>query len=345
MKKRSAIQRRKLSILISGLLTMILIAGCASAGNSGKGNTGTGEAEVDPASKSELESLIKVRYNAFTGVSGLAVHFGAEKGFFKEEGLDVQFITTDNPVPGLTSGDIDIADFSTTRAIVAAGKGAPFKIVSSLFRTKGPFYLIAKTDIASVEDLKGKKVGGAVFGSGLDAYAQIILKEHRLSKEDVTYVANGVHDAAYASLTAGQVDATIIHEPFVSLAEKEGKGKLLAKGWDYLPNFHTGVLVASDSFIAKNPEAIEKLLRAYLKSQEYAKANLDEYKQYFSQHVKIDAEVLDAMFEREDVLWENNLNVDQAALQETQEIQVQLGFQEKVYGLEEILDLRFIPKQ
>lgn len=167
-------------------------------------------------------------------MSGLAVRFGIEKGFFKDEGLDVELISTQNPIEALTSKDVDIADSATTNVIVAAGKGAPLKIVSSMFRTKGPFYLIAKPGIESIEDLKGKKVGAAALGSGLDVYTQTILNKHGLSKNDVTYLANGVNDAAYASLTSGQVDATIIHEPFASLAETEGTGKILAKGWDYL---------------------------------------------------------------------------------------------------------------
>ena len=65
-----------------------------------------------------------------------------------------------------------------------------------------------------MEDLKGKKVGIAVFGSGLEVYTQVILKEHGLSPDDVTFIANSTHQAAYASLETGQVDATIIHEPF-----------------------------------------------------------------------------------------------------------------------------------
>ncbi|RXZ81067.1 ABC transporter substrate-binding protein [Paenibacillaceae bacterium] len=327
---------------------MAVMAGCGSNSTNGTGTNNAGTkppAAEQKGDESSTDKLQKVRYNAFTGVSGLAVRFGAEKGFFEEEGLDVEFITTTNPVPGLSSGDIDVADFSTTSAIVAAGKGAPIKIVSSLFRTKGAFYLLANPEINSVEDLKGKKVGGAVFGSGLDAYAQVILKEHGLSKDDVTYVANGVFDAAYASFSSGQVDATIIHEPFVSVAEKAGTGKLLAKGWDYLPNFHTGVIVANSSFIDAHPDIVEKLLRVYFKSQAYAKEHLDEYKTFFVANAKIDADVVDTMFEREDVLWDNNPDVDLTALQETQQTQLDLGFQEKIYDVDSILDLRFIPKQ
>ncbi|MBP1996531.1 ABC transporter substrate-binding protein [Paenibacillus eucommiae] len=340
-------RKRWINSGILSLLAVMVLAGCSSqAGDkTTNGNAATPAATTTTASPEGDQKLQKIRYAAFNGVSGLAVQFGAEKGFFKEEGLDVEFITTQNAVEGLTSKDVDVADVATTSAIVAAGKGAPIKIVSSLFRTKGPFYLIASPDINSIEDLKGKTIGAAAFGSGLDVYVQTILKEHGLGKKDVTFVANGVNDAAFASLTSGQVAATIIHEPFASLAEITGKGKLLAKGWDYLPDFHTGVLAARNDFINEHPELIEKLLRAYFKSQEYAKSNFDEYKTFFLTKVKVDPAAVDKAFERENVLWENNPDVNKEVLQKTQQIQVDLGFQDQIYDLDKILDLRFIPKK
>ncbi|WP_238162468.1 ABC transporter substrate-binding protein [Cohnella sp. AR92] len=336
----------------TGIVTAALalvIAGCGGNNNNSGGavspSASGSAAPSASASASAPAELQKIRYAPFNGVSGLAVRFGIEKGFFKDEGLDVELISTQKPIEALTSKDVDIVDVATTNAIVAAGKGAPIKIVSSMFRTKGPFYLVARTGIDKVEDLKGKKVGAAVLGSGLDVYTQTILNKHGLSKDDVTYLANGVNEAAYASLTSGQVDATIIHEPFASLAEVEGKGKILAKGWDYLPTFHTGVLASRDDFIEKHPELVEKLLRAYFKSQEYAKSNLDEYKKFFLENVKVDPAAVDKAFERENVLWENNPDVDLNALQDTQQVQVDLGFQDKIYDVKDLLDLRFIPKK
>ncbi|MFF2015781.1 ABC transporter substrate-binding protein [Paenibacillus sp. NPDC058177] len=334
----------------TGILTLTLALVVAGCGSSNASQGAASEASSEPtstnsASDNTSAGLQKIKYAPFNGVSGLAVRFGIKKGFFKDEGLDVELISTQNPIEALTSNDVDIADSATTNVIVAAGKGAPLKIVSSMFRTKGPFYLVAKPGIESIEDLKGKKVGAAALGSGLDVYTQTILKKHGLSKNDVTYLANGVNDAAYASLTSGQVDATIIHEPFASLAESEGKGKILARGWDYLPTFHTGVLVSSDNFIKEHPDLVEKLLSGYFKSQEYAKSHLDEYKKYFLENVKVDTVVADKAFAREDVLWENNPDVDLQALQDTQEIQVELGFQDKIYDVKNLLDLRFIPKK
>jgi ABC-type nitrate/sulfonate/bicarbonate transport system substrate-binding protein len=296
--------------------------------------------------KAEEQKSLKIRYAPLGGSSGIAVKFGEEKGFFKEAGLDIEFIEIQDPVAGLISGDVDVADGPTTNAILAAGKGAPIKIVSSMFRSKGAFYLLGNESIQSVEDLKGKTIGVAKFGTGLDVYTRIILQEHGIDPDkDVTLIANGTHQEAYASLTNKQVDATIIHEPWVSLAESEGKGKLLARGWDYLPNFHTGVLMASDQAIKENGEAIKRLLSAYFKSQEYAKEHLDEFKAFYLANIKVNEDVLEATLNRENEIWENNPDVSKDALIETQEIQKELGFQDQIYDIEKLLDLRFITKK
>ncbi|SMF79633.1 NitT/TauT family transport system substrate-binding protein [Paenibacillus uliginis N3/975] len=331
-------KRNRLFITITiSVMLLSLLAGCAGNADSNTAN---------PSSNGSVEQkLEKIRYAPLSGVSGLAVSFGAEKGFFKEEGLDVEFISTKDPIAGLTSKDIDVVDVATTTAIVAAGKGAPIKIVSSMFRTKGPFYLITSPGIDRVEDLKGKKVGVAVFGSGLEVYTRVILEKHGINADDVTLVANSTHQAAYASLETGQVDATIIHEPFASLVEKEGKGKIIATGWDYLPTFHTGVLAARQGILQDQPELVEKLIRAYFKSQEYAKSHPEEFKEYYLKNIDIDPDVLDQSLKREDVLWENNPDVNVDALKDTQKIQKELGFQDEIYDVESILDLRFIPQK
>jgi len=303
-----------------------------------------GDIEDKPSSTDQSE-LLKIRYAPLSGVSGMAVQFGVKQGIFEAEGLDVEFVHLQDPVTGLLSGDVDIADTPTTNAILSGGKGAPIKIVSSLFRSKGAFYLIGNEDIESIEQLKGKTIGAAKFGSGLDVYVRTILTEHGLDPDqDVTLIANGIHQEAYASLLNGQVDATIIHEPWVSYAESEHTGNLLARGWDYLPTFHTGVLVASDEAIASKPEAIERLLSAYFKAQQYAKDNEEEFKSFYLEQTTVEASVLEQALTRELEIWDNDPNVSLESLEDTQRIHQELGFQSEIYDVTQLIDLSFIPE-
>jgi ABC-type nitrate/sulfonate/bicarbonate transport system substrate-binding protein len=288
---------------------------------------------------------VKIRYAAFPGMTGLGFWFGVQKGFYKEAGLDLELVEVNDKVAAFAAGEIDFADLPTTNAIIGAGRGAPFKVVSSMFRTKGPFYLIAKPEIKRIEDLKGKKVGVGMIGSGMDVYTRVILKKHGLNPDkDVILINNGIAQAAYASIESGQVDATIIHEPFVTFAELKGVAKLLARGWDYLPTFHTGVLVASDKLIKEHPALVRKLVAVYFKSNRYAKSHPDELLDFGTKYIKVDRNSLKTALKREQVLWENKPGVDLKALDDTQRIQIDLGFQDRKYDVKKLLDLRFLPK-
>ncbi len=297
-----------------------------------------------PAPAPATEAAQKVRYAGYPGVTGLGVQLGIEKGFFKDEGLALEFINTQDAVSGLASGDIDIADWNTTGAIVAAGKGVPLTIVASMFRHVGPFYLVGAPDVGSVSALKGRRVGVARSGTGLDVYARTILSKEGVPLDSVSFVANGVNAAALATVENGSVSATIIHEPFASLAEASGKGKVLAAGYDYLPRFHTGVIVANNKFIAGSPQLLEKFLRAYFRSNEYAKAHLDEYKAFYAKRLSVDPKVVDAAVRRELPIWANDPKVSLDEVQETQQVQLALGFQKEIYDAAKFVNLAFVPK-
>ncbi|HEY6737584.1 MAG TPA: ABC transporter substrate-binding protein [Actinopolymorphaceae bacterium] len=319
--------RRRHALLATVVTVGLLVAGCAS----------------DPDAGKERSGRIAITYASFAGPTGLPAKFGQAKGFFEDAGLDVTFVKAEDPVALVSSGDVDIADSDTTSALIAAGKGAPIKIVSSMFRTKGPFYLLGDTDIASVKDLVGKKVGIGRKGSGLEAYTRVILRENGIDESQVTLVPNGSYQAALASVENDQVDATIIHEPFVSLAEAEKKGKLLAKGWDYLPTFHTGVEIAHERFIEENPEALRKFLAAYFEAAEYAKAHPDEFEAFAAERTNVPRGVQAKALEREEPIWDNRPKVELARLAQTQRIQQELGFQDEVYDPRDLVDDSYAP--
>lgn len=323
----------KVAIHFSLLLSLSLFLASCSSGEESTSNQDTDN------------GLDHVTYSAFDGLNGMAVRFGGEKGFFEEEGIDIEFTVASDEVAVLTSGDVDVADGSTTRIITGAGQGAPIKMVASMYRTQGPFYLLANNDIKSVEDLKGKDVGVGIIGSGMDVYVRYILEEHGLSADDVNLINNGVYQQGYATLENGQVDATLIHEPFVTMAEDTGSAHLLARGWDYLPEFHTGVLAANDTFIEERPEVLESFLKAYYKSQEYAKNNQEEYIEYVIQHVEIDPDVLKKALDREDELWVNDMPLDVDRIIDSQNIQLELGFQEEEYDIESMVDTSFVSEE
>lgn len=338
--------RLKLTALIAAITLFAgVLAGCAESPSS---DQTPGQSQDQTATQTPDGSPgYTVKFAAFPGYSGLGTALGVEKGFYAENGLEVEFnYTTGDKVALLLSGDADFADYNTSNVITAIAKGAPIKIVGSFFRTKGPFHVLVSHDIQTAADLKGKTIGIGVPGSGLEATIRHVLSEAGLDPDkDATLVANGVFQDAYASLQNDQVDATVIHEPFVALAESEGIGHLLVKGYEVLPDLHTGVLVASDKFIEEHPEELRKILESYYKSWIYARENLDETIAFGSEYINVDAAVLEAALQSELEIWENIPQVNLDAINTTQDIQIELGFQDEKHDISGSIDESFLPDE
>lgn len=295
---------------------------------------------------SKEDSNFKVRYASYKGMTSIGYWLGTQKGIFKEAGLNIENVDVVDKPAAFISKSIDFGDMSTTQAILAIAKGAPFKIVASMFRTKGAFHLISNPNINKIEDLKGKKIGVDVIGGGMDVNLRIILKAHGIdASKDVTIIATGGDQPALASLEAKQVDATMIHEPFVQLSIKKGTGKLLARGWDYMPEFNTGVLVASDDLIKNHPETVKKLIAAYFKANTYAKEHRQELLDFGTTYLKVDRDILNSALDSENAIWANKPEVDVSTLQKTQEIQKEFGYQDKIYDTSKMVDFRFLPQK
>nr|WP_274636459.1 ABC transporter substrate-binding protein [Microbacterium bovistercoris] len=298
------------------------------------------------ASGPDADGLLTVRLPDATEYNSLALRYGAEHGIFKEEGLKVEWVQTNDLVVSAGSGDVTIAFGPTTTHLKAAASGAPIRIVGAGFRTKGPFWLIARKGIDSIDELKGKTIGIAVPGSGLETYALAILKAHGIDADQVTTVADGVYDTAYGAVTTGKVDATIIHQPFAALGEIEGKTVTLARGWDYLPTYQTGDIIAGTKTIEQQPELLKKALRAYYAAYDYAKTHYDDYIPWLQHNLpSIDPAAVKQAIETEDVIWEDNAKLDLDAVDSSQDVEIAVGHQKEKYDVSKYVDQRFIPDE
>lgn len=327
-------KKRSLAVLAGALALVLAATGCS----------GTVESLAGGGSAGEGRTTLTLQDS--TSYTQLPIRFGVEKGFFDEEGLDVRFTQVQDAVTGVATGELTLAFGPTSMYLRAAEKGAPIKIVSSAFRSKGPFFLIGRPGIESIADLRGKTVGIGQAGGNMETYTRKILSANGVDPAEVDFIANGVNEQAYGTLTSGQVDATIIHQPFPALGELEGRSTTLARGWDYLPTYHTGVLIAGNDVIDNDPELLRKSLRAYFKAYTYAKEHYDEYLPWLKSKLPtIDPKAVELALRQEDDIWDNNPAVDPVAIADTQAVEIEFGLQDAPYDAGKYIDTQFIPQE
>lgn len=276
------------------------------------------------------------------GMTGIANQFAISKGWYDEAGIHLNFVDTMNPVAAFGAGEVDIADGDPGTYIPGIVNGVKIKVVSNMWRSRGAYWIIAKPEIKSFADLKGKVVGSAQPIGGMALTLMDVLSQNGIDpKKDVELVPNGVYQSAYATFESGEVDATIIHQPFATIAEQAGKGNVLAKTWEFMPDYQTGVLVASDKLIEEQPEVVERVLEVYFYANEYAKTHLDEFIPWAAKYLNLDEKTAKAAIESEIVLWENNPIVDTNRLQVTEDLLTKYGMQRDKISVDGTVDNTF----
>jgi NitT/TauT family transport system substrate-binding protein len=196
-----------------------------------------------------------------------------EKGYYKDEGLDVELIWMSAPVAAqaLLGGNVEFATVSGS-AIPAILNGAPMRFMFTSFN-RPMFWLFGKPEIENVKALKGKKVGVSGIGSGPATLLLEILKKNGLEGgRDVAILSLGRMPDIAAGLIGGSVDAAMIAPPFNITARDAGFRELVSFLKEDFVEFQ-GSIVVRDELIKSDPILIGKFVRATLKGLLYAREN------------------------------------------------------------------------
>lgn len=293
-------KKKLLATLLTLTLSLGLLAGCGSTEAASDSRSTDTQAESD-------DDTIVINTCLATGMTGAVNNFAIEKGLYKELGIEfnnVEWSSNDEVLSLLTRGEIDFADGDPSAYIPGISNGVPAKLVGNMWRYSGCYWLIAKDGIDSIADLKGKTVGTAAAAGGMKLSVLKMLESEGIGEDDVELVANGIYQGAYATFTSGEVDATIIHNPYAALAEAEGTGHILGRAWDYIPDYYTGTLIASDRMINEEPEKLQRVITAYYKVHEEVKNEyFDEFIAWAAEKMNTDEEVMRKAVESEIDVW------------------------------------------
>ncbi|MCR5273660.1 MAG: ABC transporter substrate-binding protein [Lachnospiraceae bacterium] len=300
-------RKKLLSVLLTAAVAMTALAGCGQTTTADSTDAKAAEVNSTEESTEESDDFVTVKACFAIGMTGAVNRFAIEKGLYEAEGVrfDItDYESNDTTLSLISRGDIEVADGDPSTYIPTIQNGVPAKLVGNMWRYQGCFWLIANNDIQSFEDLKGKTIGTAGASGGMKLSVLKMLEANGISEDEVTLVANGVYQDAYASLTSGEVDATIIHNPYASLAEAEGTGHALGRAWDYIPDYYTGTIIASDEIIENDPDRLQKFLTAYYKVHEEVKNEyFDEFVTWAAEYMNSDEEVMRKAIESEIDVW------------------------------------------
>jgi ABC-type nitrate/sulfonate/bicarbonate transport system substrate-binding protein len=194
-----------------------------------------------------------------------------DRGFFREEGLEVEIVLVRSSlsVQALLGGSIDFAT-ATGTAVSAAVSGADVRVIFAM-TDRPSFDLIAHPSIATIQHLRGRKIGYGGIGGLSETIVRQILTANRVPLDQVTFLALNASDLTYPSLKAGVIDAAMLQIPPTFLAQDEGYRKLAA-GADYYRVVQGG-LTTTRAALAEQPELAVRMIRAALRAVRLIKSD------------------------------------------------------------------------
>ena len=197
-------------------------------------------------------------------------------------------------LPALTSGEIDYHTV-VSPALVAALRGIPVRVVAC-FTPGLTTAIIARPELKTIQDLKGKTIGLNSLGGGLESTVRMMLKHYGLDPDkDVKFLATGTVDTRFAALKQGLTVATAGSAPVDYLGKKMGY-VVLARAYDLFSYPNTG-LVASVKKIKDSPDQLKRVIKAGIKANRYLHQNREGTIQAMMQWMKIDRETAAATYD------------------------------------------------
>lgn len=288
---KTVLSRRDFSALLgaAGVTALGLgLSGCSD--NKGGTAGGASEAGDFPLGKTQIQAL-------GAGVCGAPAYVAKDKGFFADEGIDVELVsgTFEQQKSGLESGQylLTTGDFQFFPAV---DQGLKVKIIAGLHEGCIKMLVPADSPIKTIADLKGKKIGVDEVGGTPWAIASVALAnagvDPNVDGGEVTWAVYDLSVLEDAALS-GEIDAFSAWDPFATIAENHGLRVLvdIAEG----PIFggkSCCFLYASDEAIEKNPEKVKALYGAWIRAVEWIANNPEEAAQIItdgSQHEPYEA--------------------------------------------------------
>lgn len=256
---------KKLFAGIMGMTLLVLSAGCST------GKTG----DVQKI------KLAEVTHSVFYAPQYVAI----EKGFFKEEGIDIELVGTqgaDKTMAALLSGEVQVGLMGPEASIYVYNQGSKDYAVSFAQLTKrdGSF-LVSRNDEPNFkfEDLKGKEVIGGRKGGMPEMTLEYVIKNSGLTigeDKDVN-VRTDIQFAVMAgAFTGGEGDYVALFEPVATSLEKEGQGYVVASIGEASGEMPFTAYCALSSYMDKNKDLIQRFTNAVYEGQKFVKDNEPE---------------------------------------------------------------------
>ncbi len=236
----------------------------------------------DGSSRATAED-IKVAVGMAGGVNQVPSLVAKAKGFFKEEGLEVDVRALPRgsiAIDAVSNGSLQFAEAANAAYFQAVAKGVPLVSIGVSSRGYTGKLLVANKNASmkTLADLKGKHLATQV-GTGMYTVLLMLLEKQGMKLSDFNVTNLRVVDMPTAMATSDNIDAVLGWEPSIQRIVQAGKGKVLltSKQLEDMAGITYPFLVAtSQSYLKAHPDIVQKFMNGYAKADKYIATHHEE---------------------------------------------------------------------
>jgi NitT/TauT family transport system substrate-binding protein len=285
---------------------------------------------------------------AYSGVSaaGTPLWLAKEEGIFTKHGLEADLVAVRSAplqVTALVSNEVQFVRGSVSSMLTAAAQGAKLKILLSLFAERASYDFLVSPSITRPADLKGKKIGVQDFSGLLWSLTMLSLRELGLDpqRDNINIQAIGDSTVIAQSLTSGIIDAAALDK--LQSVRLQGQGAKVLLDLRRVA-FPSSPFMGAEAFIEKNPQTIEKFIKALIEASTIMRAQKERGLAVLQKHIKTDRALAEIGYKNllDDLTAYTFTSVK--GLRTVQEIVALRDPKIAKYNVEDLLDQRILKK-
>jgi NitT/TauT family transport system substrate-binding protein len=300
---------------------------------------GGGESESDAGGEGgDLPTLTVADTN---GAPLYFLTYAQQEGLCEEAGVQLDITSSSGGatvIPQLVSGDLDVAGSNVVSVLIGASQGLPLRMVAGGTSTSedpeqdfSALMVAPDSTVTDISQLEGQQIAVNTLRNINDIVLGSMLEEAGLSYDSVQFVELPFPDMA-AAVENGDVDAALLIEPFVSLAEDSGL-KIIGRPYTAVkPGLQIGTYVVTEQFAQENPETVEAFQGCVQAAADSIREDPDAFRAALPEIGDLDP----ALAEKVRInLWQGGS--DEESLELVQELMVDYGLIEEPVDLDEVV--------
>jgi NitT/TauT family transport system substrate-binding protein len=316
---------------------------------------GAGPARGAP--REPLNPRVALKMGAVGALSDAGIFVALDKGFFSDEGLDIELVSFKNGpqiIPSLATGQTQVSGTAVSPSLFnALARGVDMKLVADKGQVSKGFgwaAIAVRSDLADTikdyKDLKGRRI--ALPSKGVSLYTQL---EKALEMGGLTVNDADLTEIGFAEMMAAfankAIDAAVVIEPFTTLVV-ERKVAVRWKGVeDYYPfKAQNGVIMYAEKFMHQQPDAARRWMVGYLRGvHTYRQAlstgrDLDAIYAILAKHTDVKDKALYPKMQPTDLALDGR--VETRSLEWDQDWFIKLGLQRERADLAKVIDYQYV---